>query len=354
MRSRHRRTGSPSTSTRTPSGPPPAGLRRQVLEIPARVGHDCTIRIRRPEPPMNKPTRSTSTNVKLTTLPPTQVVRLRNVSCVYCGLELTKQTRTKEHVIGRRFVPKGKLDRSWNIVLNACRTCNEFKANLEDDISAITMLPDSFGSFGHDDAGAISDAARKASNSISRRTRKPVIHSQERMKLNMPFMRGGSLSVELTSPPQADHHRLLLLARMQLMGFFFWITHKHDARQGYCWPGGYYPFVHANRTDWGNSMLTGFAQEVADWWPRVMATNADGFYKIALKRHPQTECWSWALQWNHALRLVGFLGEEVFAKQLISKFPKPEMKIISCTNSTTLRYRTETPLPDDHEDILFQ
>ena len=84
-----------------------------------------------------------------------------------------------------------------------------------------------------------------------------------------------------------------------------------------------------------------------------MATNADGFYKIALKRHPQANCWSWVLQWNHALRLVGFLGDEFSADQLIRKFPQPELKIISTTSSTTLRYRTETPLPDDREDILF-
>ena len=303
---------------------------------------------------MNKPSTGTSTNDKLTSLPPTQVVRLHNVSCVYCGLELTKETRTKEHVIGRRFVPRGKLDKSWNILLNACRKCNALKADLEDDISAITMQPDSFGSFGHDDAGAISDATRKASRSISRRTKKPVIHSQERMKHNMPFMHEGSLSVELISPPQADHHRLFRLARMQLMGFFFWITYQHDAKQGYCWPGEYYPLVHANRTDWGNSMLTGFAQEVVNWRPRILATNADGFYKIALKRHPQAECWSWALQWNHALRLVGFLGDEDFVNQTTRKLPKSDMKVISSTSSATLRYRTEIPLPDDYEDILFQ
>ena len=302
---------------------------------------------------MNKSTSSTAPNDKLTTLPPTEVVRLKNASCAYCGLELTKKTRTREHVIARGFVPQGKLENSWNIVLNACRECNAFKADLEDDISAITMLPDSFGNFGHDDDAAISDAQRKARKSYSRRIKKPVIHSHERIKLNMPFMRGGNLSFELTSPPQADHRRLYLLARMQLMGFFFWITYQNDARRGYCWPGGYYPLVHANRTDWGNSLLTGFAQEVADWRLRVMATNADGFYKIALKKHPQAECWSWALQWNHALRLVGFLGDEGFANKLINKFPKPEMKIISSTSNATLRYRTETPLPDDCEDSLF-
>jgi hypothetical protein len=60
---------------------------------------------------------------------------LDNVTCPYCGTALTSKTRTKEHVIGRRFVPVGSLDREWNLILQACGPCNRHKADLEDDIS---------------------------------------------------------------------------------------------------------------------------------------------------------------------------------------------------------------------------
>ena len=289
----------------------------------------------------------------LTTLPSNQVIRLNNVSCAYCGAELTNGTTNKEHVIGRRFVPKGKLDGYWNLIVNTCKTCNGIKADLEDDISAITMQPDSFGRFGHDDETAISDAARKAKNSYSRRARKPVMHSQERMKVNMPFGQGGSISFGFTSPPQVDDSRLFQLARMQLVGFFYWIAFQEDDMRGYWWPGEFYPLIHANRSDWGNPVLSAFADAVADWHPRVMAVNADGFYKIAIKKHPQATCWSWALEWNHALRVIGFFGDGQTAENVIAKLPKLDMKLISSTCDATLRFRRETPLSDGQEDKIF-
>ena len=58
------------------------------------------------------------------------VIRLNNISCPYCGVMLTCETTDKEHVIGRRFVPKGKLNGNWNLVVNACRTCSGIKADL--------------------------------------------------------------------------------------------------------------------------------------------------------------------------------------------------------------------------------
>jgi hypothetical protein len=44
-----------------------------------------------------------------------------------------------------KFVPKGTLENQWNLILNACRNCNGRKADLENDISAITMQPDVLG-----------------------------------------------------------------------------------------------------------------------------------------------------------------------------------------------------------------
>ena len=95
---------------------------------------------------------------------PKSPIRLANVNCPYCGRDLTDKTRTKEHVISKRFVPKGTFDGSWNLILNACRACNNAKSDLEDDISAITMQPDPFGRFA--DPKLQSEAERKRRNSM--------------------------------------------------------------------------------------------------------------------------------------------------------------------------------------------
>ncbi len=100
-------------------------------------------------------------------LPATKPLRLRNVICPYCGVALTKQNSTREHVIGRKFVPKGTLENQWNLILNACHACNNRKADLEDDIAAITMQPDVTGRYFGPHKQLARDAAHKAKRTTS-------------------------------------------------------------------------------------------------------------------------------------------------------------------------------------------
>src|SRR5687768_10576572 len=99
---------------------------------------------------------------------------LRNVTCPYCGKLVSRHARTKEHVIGRRFVPRGALDRCWNLIVWACHGCNRQKSDLEDDISAITMQFHTAGLHGMNDVTLQNEALRKSARSISRNTRKPI------------------------------------------------------------------------------------------------------------------------------------------------------------------------------------
>ena len=97
----------------------------------------------------------------LKSLPDNSVIRLHNVTCVYCGSELTKDITTREHVIGRRFVPKGKLHgyrsfRAWarcqfDVSISCSATQYKFlmrslissrgKASGHRAIEAFTLLP---------------------------------------------------------------------------------------------------------------------------------------------------------------------------------------------------------------------
>jgi hypothetical protein len=90
-------------------------------------------------------------------LPPATPIRLNNVRCPYCGTDVSTN-RTAEHVIGRRFVPKGMLNGEWNLILWACEVCNGRTSDLEDDISAITMQRDVFGRHADDEDEVLAPA----------------------------------------------------------------------------------------------------------------------------------------------------------------------------------------------------
>ena len=289
----------------------------------------------------------------LTEIPANAAVRLHNETCVYCAQPLGPESWTKEHVIGRRFVPKGKLDGQWNLIVRACRGCNQIKSDLEDDLSAITMQPDIFGRHGHDDADASAEAHRKARNSFSRRTKKPVDDSQEHLTIKMPLGPGAEITFNMTAPPQADSRRIFELARMQLMGFFYWITFNHSTKRGGYWTGGFYPVMEAQRSDWGNSVHRGFMHGVVGWEPRVLAIGADGFFKVIIRRHPSAECWSWALEWNQKLRIIGFFGNRAAAEAVVAGFPKLDLQTVAQGPAEFIRYRLETLLPEEEDKLFF-
>jgi hypothetical protein len=149
------------------------------------------------------------------TLPNNKATKLGNIVCVYCGGEDTPDNPlTDEHVIGRNFVPKGSLASGWSLILRARTRCNNDKSDLENDISAITLLPDLGTS--HDSADLASLAARKAVGARSRRTGKPVANSYEERTLISAI----DLRFSFTAPPRIAPERVMQLARFHLQAFF--------------------------------------------------------------------------------------------------------------------------------------
>jgi hypothetical protein len=255
-------------------------------------------------------------------------------------------------VIGRRFVPKGKLHGQWNLILRACMDCNSLKSDLEDDISAITLQPDVAGEFAHNDGVAKAEARRKARNAASRRTRKPVGESKEAFTLNAAMSEGVNFKFGFVSPSQADERRVFELARLQLSAFFYWLTFQTQESKGYSWAGQFMPVINVQWRDWGNPTLVAFADVVVEWEPRVLAVTADGFFKIAVRKHPAADCWSWALEWNRGMRVAGFFGDEDAAGIIASNFPVPKFHTVHESQDRFLRFRTEVPI-DGMEDLLF-
>ena len=286
------------------------------------------------------------------TLPPNKPVVLDNETCPYCGVCLDQENSTKEHVIGRRFVPKGKFDSSWNLIVRACRECNRRKSDLEDDLSAVTMQPDSAGQFAREDQVLVAEATRKAAESISRRTRKPVSESSEVIKIRSSAVPGINLTFTLIGSPQVDDRRAFELASLQLSGFFYWITFNREQRRGRFWLGGCHGVNLAPRSDWGNPVQRAFMNAIAEWESRMLGVAADGYFKAAIRRHPEDACWSWALEWNESLRLIGFFGEQACAESVLHQFPETNGSVIGQCGGNRLRFRSEVCLlPGD--DVLF-
>jgi len=283
---------------------------------------------------------------------PNRPIILDNETCVYCGMLLSSESVTKEHVIGRRFVPKGKLNSQWNLIVRACKQCNSKKSDLENDISAISMQADAWGRHSLPDSTLAVEAARKAQNSISRRTKKPIKDSSEKINIKETLAPGVEFTFNFVSPPQIKSDRIYELARMQLMAFFYWITYNNKTKRGGFWLGSLFPLLETIRSDWGNTVHRAFMDAVVSWEPRVIAICADGFFKAIIRRHPNAVRWSWALEWNHKYRTVGFFGETEPTKNIVATFPEMEITTMAQGSNQYVGFRIEKPLADE-DDILF-
>ena len=285
-------------------------------------------------------------------LPPNRAIVLRNATCAYCGrLFGAELPATKEHVIGRRFVPRGYFNGQWNLIVNACEGCNNDKAELEDDISAITMMPDLYGRHAIDDHRLRADAMRKAAKSRSRRTGKPVVESREEIALKGTFG-PANFTFNFVAPAQVEEARLFRLAHYQFRGFFYWITYNRESRKGGFAQGGFFPFLAVGRADWGAPRARWFMATIRGWNLRVHAIAADGFCKLLIRKSPNDDVWCWAMEWNHAYRVFGFVGDTSIVRALAASMPEQPMQVVHQTATEWIRMRTETALPDK-EDTLF-
>lgn len=161
------------------------------------------------------------------------------------------------------------------------------------------------------------------------------------------------MSFTLVGPAQADESRVYELASLQLAGFFYALTYDFDQRVGGIWLGGFFPLTFSSRPDWGNPLQRWFMATVVAWQPRVLGTIADGFFRVAIRRHPELVVWSWALEWNQSLRVIGFVGEAESVEAIKSSAPDVPMDVLGrLPDGSELRMRSEVAL-DPGDDLLF-
>lgn len=286
-------------------------------------------------------------------LPSNKPIILKNRSCVYCGSVLPEAQLTKEHVIGRRFVPKGSLNNQWNLIVFACSSCNGEKSKLENDISAITMQPDGYGDFASDDAILTSEYDRKSVNCVSKRTGKFIKDSIEEFNISSSNNTGLKSKFTLSSPPQIDPARIQLLSLLHLRAFFYFLTYDQARGLGYFWPGEFSAIIGTPRSDWGNDAHLAFMQKISDWEPRLLAVTAQGYFKVLIRKHPKEKYWGWGLEWNNSYRVIGLFGNAEQIRYEINGLPPLKYTSLEETGDDFIRIRKEQKLEDDL-DTLFK
>ena len=167
-------------------------------------------------------------------LPTSRTLTIPNEICAYCGIALLSSNRSRDHVLSRKFVPHGTLHNSCNIGIWTCKKCNGFKSELEDDISAITMLIGPDGKFARDDERLINTSARKQKGAISKATKRRVAESHPEMKADIPFG-AGLFSFNFVAQPTIEEQRAARLAWLQIQGIWFYQTYDPAAKRGKFW-----------------------------------------------------------------------------------------------------------------------
>jgi len=282
---------------------------------------------------------------------PARATQLKNVICPYCGVGLDKGNVTKEHVVGRGFVPRGSLENQPNLILRACRDCNNRKSDLEDDISAITMQPDVTGRHFGSDARLADNAKRKA-KAHSRYARKSVAESKPSLEIKYWLDQFAVMTLNFVGQPQISDERVLELALFHFKACFFFITYNQETNRGQWWKGGYVPIQIVSKLDWGNERSCAFMECTQSWDYRFLMITADENFKMAIRKSLSDDIWSLAVEWNENYRVLAACGESESLNAFVEKLPRLKVDIVSRSANSTLAVRTEKWLKPE-ADTLF-
>jgi hypothetical protein len=159
-------------------------------------------------------------------------------------------------------------------------------------------------------------------------------------------------TVQLVTQPQLEGERVFRLAIAQVAAFCLFLSYDKSTRLGAPLPEDFQPIGYALRPDWGNALQRGFSDHVVSWEPRLLAGTGDGLFKVAIRRHPTATCWSWALEWNENLRVIGLFGEPQAIQGIAEALPKLEASWLRQLDGSQIASRVEREL-DPAQDRLF-
>jgi hypothetical protein len=196
------------------------------------------------------------------------------------------------------------------------------------------------------------EARRKARGSVHPRTGKRVDQSHQELKFVSSLYGGATATFSLTAPPQPDQTAIFDLSKLHFIAFMYWLTYDDRSREGRFGTGVFAPIGYALRSDWGNARLRAFMEAVVGWEPRALGDCASGYFRVAIRKHPEAVCWSWAMEWNKNVRIAGFMGDETVAQELVDALPRPQATVIERSGSDYKALRLEQALAEA-DDAMF-
>ncbi len=231
-----------------------------------------------------------------------------NKVCLYCNEQFDgiNVIATKEHLIGRNFVPRGSLNggSSFNFIFKACRRCNNDKSGLEGHVSAVTQLMSPAVA---ENAEFSARAGEKSRGEIHPWTGRPVAESFHKPTLKFQG-HGLEITTSFTGPPQLDRAMLNRLALRHVQGMYALCTNADHTAQSLTllYPGWVTILGEYARGDWGNSQALAAFERVRDWKTYVRIVTAGGCFQGVLRRDDaEMGTWFWALEWNRYVRVIG-------------------------------------------------
>lgn len=292
-----------------------------------------------------------------------------NVQCPYCGRLLDEgpeTQRTEDHVVGRKFVPKGYLENEWNLIVDSCEDCNRQKGRLESGISCMSHM--SFGSGPEYGDDVVKDVRRKLGTkdpgtgrirgATHPSTGKPVADSFGEHKLTGK-LGPATMTFSLISPPQ-DGEKEAELAGFQVQAFFYLISNynpddpaksraysKTETR--YLATDLIQPIFVLRRSGFGHEVAMELTRRTLGWEQVCWIPTARGHFKAIMRR--AEDAYFWAVEWNKNARVIGLIRKKDQPCAVLGGLAE----LAGATSkplSGEWRYRKEIALPED-QDILF-
>ena len=90
-----------------------------------------------------------------------------------------------------------------------------------------------------------------------------------------------------------------------------------------------------------------------NWAPRMLATGVvAGHFMLAIRKNPEQDIWSLAVEWNGNCRVLAACGEDEPLRQFLDACLRLRMDTVSQSPNYVVRKRTEQAL-NDEDDCLF-
>jgi hypothetical protein len=276
-----------------------------------------------------------------------------NQYCFYCGIYVgpgSEIPSNKEHLIGRKFPPKGSFARDgFNFIFRACAKCNGRKSAAERHVSTATLFMSPARSLD----GSVDEVAMHKASCDYHPDKKGILMKDAGDEHVFDFWQFGILGqFTVMNPPQLNPEAVRLLACNHVQGLYTLLSSGVPSTG---WEAKILPsdcvlcFYYFGYRDWGNPHLREIGRRVARWSCLGAVDAADGYFRLIFRAHEDAESLFWALEWNKSLRIIGAICSPSAEPGLFRDLPDLGWKSLPGRQGS---FRWEVPLAAEDDDLF--